>query len=261
MTIKSLHIYPIKGMGGIELKESKLLERGMQYDRRWMLVDMDGEFITQRTVPRMALFQCMIDIKLNVSFEGSSISIEMDEYSDVKILTTVWENEVYAYEVNTNLSDWFSAQLDISCRLVRMVDQWNIYKKLIKGPKETKVSFADGYPYSIVGTASLDELSKRLAEEIPANRFRANIIVNTLIAHEEDLWDVLRIGDTKLQVIKPSARCLVVNIDQKSATIKKQPLKELTLYRKQENRVNFGANTICLVEGIISVGDTLHVID
>ena len=261
MTIKSLHIYPIKGMGGIELQEAILLERGMQYDRRWMLVDMDGEFITQRTVARIALFQCKIDTELHVSYEGSSISMDLEEYSDVKILTTVWENEVYAYEVNTNISEWFSIQLDISCRLVKMANEWNIYKKLIKGPKQTKVSFADGYPYSIVGTASLDELRKRLGEEIPANRFRANIIVNTLVAHEEDLWDVLRIGDIKLQVIKPSARCLVVNIDQRSAEIKRQPLKELALYRKDENRVNFGANTICLVEGVISVGDTLHVID
>ena len=167
MTIKSLHIYPIKGMGGIELQGANCLERGMQYDRRWMLVDMDGEFITQRSVAKMALFHCKIDAKLYVSIEGNSISIDMDEYSDVKILTTVWENEVYAYEVNTNISEWFSAQLGVSCRLVRMVDEWDIYKKLIKGPKETKVSFADGYPYSIVGTASLDELSKRLGEDIP----------------------------------------------------------------------------------------------
>ena len=261
MTIKSLHVYPIKGMGGIELQEAKFLERGMQYDRRWMLVDMYGEFITQRTVARMALFQCKIDTKLHVSYEGSSISFDMYEYSDVKILTTVWENEVYAYEVNSNLSEWFSTQLDVSCRLVRMVDEWDIYKKLIKGPKETKVSFADGYPYSIVGTASLDELSMRLGEEISANRFRANIIVNTKIAHEEDFWDVIRIGDTKLQVIKPSARCQVINIDQKSAEIKKQPIKELALYRKDGNTVNFGANTICLVEGVVSVGDTLHFFD
>ena len=261
MNIKSMHIYPIKGLGGIEVQEIKFFERGMQYDRRWMLVNLDGEFITQRSLAKMTLFHCSIDDKLIVSYEGSSIEIDLDQYSENKILTTVWENEVNAYEVNTNISEWFSIQLDMSCRIVKMVDGFDIYKELIKGPRETKVSFADGYPYSIVGTASLDKLSKRLEEPIPANRFRANIVVNTKIAHEEDFWDVILVGDTKLQVIKPSARCQVINIDQKSAEIKKQPLKELALYRKDGNTVNFGANTICLNEGVVSVGDTLHFLD
>lgn len=248
-------------MGGIELQEVNLFERGMQYDRRWMLVNVDGEFITQRTVANIALFQCSIDNGLQVTYQGEAISINLDEYSNKKILTTVWENEVYAYEVNSKVSDWFSRQLDIDCRLVRMVDEFHIYKELIKGPKQTKVSFADGYPYSIIGTASLDELSHRVGEEIPVNRFRANIIVKTIVPHEEDLWDELRIGDSKLLVIKPSARCLVVNIDQTSAENKKQPLKELASYRMKENKVNFGANMICLVEGVIRVGDALHLID
>lgn len=261
MTVKSLHVYPVKGMGGIELQEANMFERGVQFDRRWMLVDKDGEFITQRTVSKIALFQCRIDNALHVSYKRETISWGFEEYTDVKILTTVWENEVFAFEVNRKVSNWFSNQLEIDCRLVRMVDEFHIYKKLIKGPKQTKVSFADGYPYSIIGTASLGELSKRVGINIPANRFRANIIVHTKIAHEEDLWDELQIGSAKLQVIKPSARCLVVNIDQTSAENKKQPLKELASYRMEDNKVNFGANTICLVEGVVRVGDSLHFTD
>ncbi len=261
MTIKSLHIYPIKGLGGIELQEAQMLERGMEYDRRWMLVDMDGLFITQRTDARMALFHCELDDKLHVSHKGSRVSIDIEEYSSVQISAAVWESEVITYEVSSAVSSWFSEQLGTPCRLVKMVDQFDRYKELIRGPKSTKVSLADGYPYHIIGTASLDKLSKRLGVDIPANRFRANIIIETSVAHEEDTWDEILVGEGRLQVIKPCVRCLVVNIDQGSAKITKQPLKELSKYRSESNNVSFGANTICRAEGMIRVGDTLQLVD
>lgn len=261
MTIKSLHIYPIKGLGGIDVQEANLLERGMQYDRRWMLVDMDGVFISQRTDARLALFNCMIDGHLNVSYQDSEINIDLDEYSSVRILTTVWEHEVHAYEVNESVSKWFSDMLNVECLLVRMTDDDVRYKELIKGPKQTKVSFADGYPYHIIGTASIDQLSEIIGSEIAATRFRANIIVNTTEAHEEDTWNQIDIGNAKVQVIKPCARCLVVNIDQSTAEMNKEPLKSLSTYRRVGDKVNFGANAICLIQGKIKVGDTLFLID
>lgn len=259
MIIKSLHIYPIKGLGGIDLQEANLEERGFEYDRRWMLVDENGEFISQRTVPEMALFRCNMEDGLNVVYKENAISINVETYSDRKILTTVWEHEVYAYEVSDEISMWFSEMLNIQCRLVRMTDQHDRYKKLIKGPKHTKLSFADGYPYMIIGTASLAKISNEVGQEIPANRFRPSIVVKTLVAHEEDDWAYIEMGDVKLQVIKRCARCVVVNIDQNSAAQSKEPLKSLSKYRMEENNVNFGINVVCLVQGSIRVGDIVVV--
>ena len=261
MTIKSLHIYPVKGLGGIDLQEVKLLERGMQYDRRWMLVDREGIFISQRTDARMALFQCSIDEQLKVFYKGYHINIDLNEVSPNKVLTTIWEYEVYAYEVSDIVSEWFSAMLNIDCKLVRMTDEHVRYKELIKGPAQTKVSFADGYPYQLIGTASVDYLSKLVGKEIPTNRFRASIVVNTSIAHEEDDWNYIQIGSVKLQVIKRCARCVVVNIDQTSAEQSKEVLKALSTYRLEDNSVYFGANSICIAEGRIKVGDKLVLID
>ncbi len=258
MTIKSLHIYPIKGLGGIELQEAILLERGMQYDRRWMLVDANGEFMSQRNDSRLALFRCSIDDVLRIKYGGSDIAVELDQYTDHKILATVWESEVYGFEVSRKVSDWFSDLLGVSCRLVRMVDGYDRYKELIRGPKQTKLSFADGYPYLILGTASIEKLSKVAGKEIPANRFRPNIIVHTSTANEEDYWNFLQVGNFKMQVIKPCVRCLVINIDQTSAEQKAEPLKSLSSYRRDGNNVIFGVNAICLEEGVIKVGDTLH---
>jgi len=168
---------------------------------------------------------------------------------------------VDAYEVDEKVSIWFSEILGMKCRLVKMVDAHNIYKKLIKGPDQTKVSFADGYPYLILGTASVDHLSDKVGRDIPADRFRANIIIETTEPHIEDTWDELQIGTSKFLVIKPCARCNVVNIDQSTGEVNKEPLKSLSAYRLDGNVVNFGACTICLSEGVISVDDDVVVIN
>jgi len=258
--IESIHIYPIKGLGGIELQSANTLQRGMQYDRRWMLVDMKGNFITQRTEPKMALFSCDIDSKLNVIFNKDKLSINLEECSRTQILVTVWDSQTYAYEVSSEASEWFSNKLNRACRLVKMSDDFDRYKKLSRGPNQTKVSFADGYPYLIIGTASLEKISNEVGFNIPKNRFRANIIISTNIPHVEDSWDKLEIGSTRMQVIKPCARCTVVNINQESGIPSKEPLKTLSQYRKVGNKVNFGVNVICLSEGRIKLGDSLNLV-
>jgi len=260
MKINSIHIYPIKGLAGISLSSAKVLERGLEYDRRWMLIDAQGEFITQRTDARLALFHCALDQTLAVTYGDAQLSIDLDEVTGEKILTNVWEHQVYTYEVSQAASDWFSDQLGVDCLLVKMVDEFDRYKDLIKGPAQTRVSLADGYPYHIIGTASFDLLADKVGSRIPQNRFRANIIVETDEAHIEDTWDQLKVGSAKLQVIKPCARCLVVNIDQSTGKSLKEPLKSLASYRSDGNVVNFGANSICLTEGSISVGDTIDFI-
>jgi len=259
MRISSINIYPIKGMGGISLTQCQTEQQGFQYDRRWMLVTPDGTFISQRT--HKALVHCHLSINethIHVDHLGNNIDIPLNEVSEEAMEVSVFEHTMIAQIVNKKFDDWFSEQIGTVVRLVKVTAKTNRIKELIKGPKQTKVSFADGYPYLILGTASLEKLNSKLDAPILMNRFRANIIVDTTIAHEEDDWDIITIGAVQMQVIKPSARCEVITINQESGERGKEPLKTLATYRKQEQNVIFGANTISLRDGILRVGDEIH---
>ena len=248
--IASIHIYPIKGLKGIEVKESQLLERGLEHDRRWMLIDSNSNFISQREFSQLSLFQCsMKGDQIHVSYGESSISWDIDLTQDVKRELTIWDEEEIGMEVSDAVSEWFSDKLGMKCTLVKMVDEYDRIKPLKKGRESTKLSFADGYPVLILGTASMDLLNEKSSKEILPDRFRSNIIIETNVAHEEDHWDIIQIGDASLQVIKACVRCQVIMIDQSTGIADKEVLKALSTYRKEGNEVRFCANVICLTEG------------
>jgi len=239
MVIEQLIIYPIKGLAGISVQSAKALEKGFENDRRFMLVDMKGNFLSQRNTKEMALFTTAIDgDKLLVQYKDSSLTLDIDQEDGVEMDTTVWGNEVNAIQVGEEASQWFSDRLGIECILVKMNKQSSRIKVLKKGPDRTQVSFADGYPYLLLGTASLDELNNKLASPIKIDRFRANIIVSTHVAHEEDEVDQCNISGLKFRVIKPCARCQVITIDQQHATSSKEPLKTLATYRTIGREIN-----------------------
>jgi len=256
--ISQLFIYPIKGLAGISVESAMVQEEGFQNDRRLMLVDAEGKFISQRTDARLAIFKTRInDDQLVVDYKEHTIEFSLNANEEQKISSTVWDDTVDTLEVSKKVSAWFSRLLERELRLVVREPNASRYKKLIKGPTQTKVSFADGYPYLIIGTASLEELNTKLERPVNIHRFRGNIIVDTTEAHEEDTWDKITVGDTQLEIIKPCARCQVINIDQGTADKSKEPLKTLATYRKQENKIYFGANSIALKNGVIRVGDEI----
>ena len=45
--LSALNIYPLKSASGISLKNIEMEQRGLPYDRRWMVVDASGQFMTQ----------------------------------------------------------------------------------------------------------------------------------------------------------------------------------------------------------------------
>ena len=258
MQIVSLHIYPIKGMAGISLTQAQTAAEGFIHDRRWMLVNAEGTFLSQRSHRSMALFEQSISKDhLQIKFDGKSIKIPLNETSGYPFEVQVFDNQMLAREVQPTISQWFSEQLDTPVRLVRHCPVTQRIKTLKKGPENTAVSFADGYPYLILGTASLKELNRRLAMPIPMNRFRPNIVVSTDDPHIEDSWEKLQIGTQDFMVIKPCARCEVTTIDQSNATRSKEPLKTLASYRREGNKVNFGANAISFDQGLIKLGDAV----
>jgi len=260
MRVLELYLYPIKSLGGIAVPQAKVLEEGFQYDRRWMLVDADGHFLTQREHAQMALFSCELsDDNLHVTYKGETQTIALADHSDVHKPVKVWSSKLKANEVDPTLSEWFSECLGMSATLVKMTDISHRPKRLFTEPYKTKLSFADGYPYLILGTASMDTLNEKLETALPVDRFRANIIVSTTEAHEEDNWkESFELGTATMKVIKPCARCVVTTIDQQTANKGKEPLKTLATYRKKRNKIWFGANAICTKVGLIKIGDKIN---
>ena len=266
MTIQSLHLYPIKGMRGIEVPSAKLAEAGFEYDRRWMLVNEHNTFISQRTHPILTKFIPSIhENRLTVNYAHETLEIPFSEYADLHPEVSVFEHQMRATELSTRVNEWFSQQLQEAVRLVHQTTVTSRTKNFEKyvapgAPRtQTPVSFADGYPYLLLGTASMDLLNQKLDQALTIDRFRANIIVQTEQPHEEDHWQEIKIGTEKMLVIKPCARCQVTTIDQQTGERGKEPLRTLATYRKKGNKINFGANAISLSDGTLRVGDVLDV--
>lgn len=259
-TIKALIIYPIKGLAGISVYTANALHAGFEYDRRWMLIDEEQKFVTQRTQPKMALFIPEIKAgKIFISYQESSISFNLNDILSNEVINTkVWDDEALVQLVSQEASSWFSEIMGKKVNLVRILDdKARIHHNSTKNI-DIYVSLADGYPYLMIGTESLQHLNKKLSIPIEMNRFRPNIILETEVAHEEDRWNAIQIGSAGFQNIKPCARCNVITIDQQDGTVNNEVLRVLTTYRKEGNKVLFGTNAICTFEGIVSVGD--HII-
>jgi uncharacterized protein len=259
MKLKDIYIYPIKSLGGIRMDRAKVEVKGFQYDRRWMLVDEEGVFITQRKFPKMALMKCGLTgegIKVwNSQSPEDFIIIPFEATTGHKREVVIWEDQVMAEYVSPEVDEWMSRKLDMDCRLVKMQEDADRTLK----PKYTvngeTVSFADSMPYMVIGQSSLDDLNSRLEEKIKMDRFRPNLVFEGGQPFEEDGWNIVQIGKCRFKVTKPCARCVLITVDQQTAVKGKEPLRTLSQYRTVENKVMFGQNMLALNLGEINVGD------
>jgi uncharacterized protein YcbX len=264
LVLSEIWIYPIKSLGGIRLKHSSVLEKGLPYDRRWMLVDENGVFMTQRNNPTMALLKMSIAngaLKIDHSRQsaGHSISLQPAQLEPEERVQ-IWDDFVMAAEVSKESSAWFSEILGQKCKLVyfpekntRAVDPR--YK--INGEH---VSLADAYPFLIIGQQSLNFLNSKLDQPIPMNRFRPNFVFTGGEPNEEDSWRNFTIGKNRFVGVKPCARCAVPTINQDTAEKGIEPTRTLATYRKQENKIMFGQNVLATDHNEIKEGDliTIH---
>ena len=262
LKVSQLIIYPIKSMGGIELNTARVTDRGFQFDRRWMLVDPHNRFISQREVPEMALLQVTIaEAGLKVSYIGHNLPVmipfqpQTDEFADV----IIWDDQCPGQFVSDEADHWFSEILGINCRLVYMPDSSIRPTEAKYTPEGHVTSLSDGYPFLLVGQASLDDLNQRLDEPLPMDRFRPNIVFTGGEPFAEDLMKRFSIGNIQFNGVKLCARCPVTTIDQQTGARGKEPLKLLSAYRKRNNKVYFGQNLIHEGRGEISVGDEINV--
>ncbi len=247
-------------MAGIEVTEAEARPIGFAYDRRWMLIDEDHRFVSQRNEVAMAQFRPLIDgDNIVVRYDQAEVKFNINQLTGESILTQVWDDNATTREVHAEVSSWFSDHLHKKVKLVRLLDEEARIHHASTRNEDIAVSLADGYPYLIVGSASLDLLNTKLSQPILMNRFRPNIVVATSIAHEEDTWGEMSISDLSFYNVKPCGRCQVITIDQATGEINNEILKTLNTYRRQGNNVMFGTNVVCRDGGVIKVGDVINV--
>ena len=265
ITVSGLYIYPVKSLGGIKIDAAELTDRGFKHDRRWMLVDNDNRFLTQREHSQMALIGTSITEDGIYVFQKSSPShhvlIPFSYSSGKKIVVNIWDDLCDAVAVSDELNEWFSDALSISCKLVHMPD--DSLRKVDERFAVTKnevTSFSDAYPILIISQESLNDLNSRLPHELPMNRFRPNIVVEGCEPYEEDTMQNFRINGIDFYGVKLCARCVMPTINQDTAEKSKEPTRTLYSYRRREHNVYFGQNVLYHNAGVIKVGDTLDIL-
>lgn len=264
LKISDLWIYPIKSLAGIQLTTSKVEHRGLQYDRRWVLVDEKGVFVNQRDFPEMNFLQPDIDSGIMTVHHKQGklepLSISMSEPSVSAEPVVVWDDTCSGKPVDPKADEWFSKAIGKPVRLLYMhKDGVRPADPRYAITESDEVSYADGYPVLFISEASLAMLNNKTDEHIPMNRFRPNIIISGATAHQEDELREIEINGLKLYGVKPCARCVMTTIDINTGKKGKEPLKTLATYRKTGHKILFGENFIPAAEGTVNVGDEITV--
>jgi uncharacterized protein YcbX len=260
LRLSEIHIYPIKSARGISLSSAHVDRRGLEYDRRWMVVDELGAFLSQRSLPRMALIRVELSPShLCVGAEGmNELRLPLRPESGDPLRVTVWDDSFEALDTGAEAATWFSKVLSRPCRLVYMNDETERFVNPIYAPEKTIVSFADAFPFLLISQASLDDLNARLADPVPMNRFRPNLVVEGSNAYDEDTWANVRIGALSFRIAKPCSRCAVPTVDQETGLRGEEPMLTLSTYRTADGKIYFGQNLTHEKEGMLAVGEEVH---
>lgn len=268
MNIATLYTYPIKSCGALSHAVMELDTRGPLWDRRWMLIDEDGLFVTQRELPRMALIQpAFKDGLLSIAAPGmNEICVPLERQRDIPKQVQIWNDTCKAWDEGDEAAGWVSDFLNVQLRLVRMTDDYVRRVDERYAPRSAQTGFSDGFPLLIVSLASLGELNQKLtecgAEAIPMSRFRPNIVIAGCEAFAEDTWKTIQISDLLIDVVKPCARCAIPSVDQLTAEIRdpKEPMATLNTFRKQNGKVMFAQNAIHRAPGSLRLGEKVTII-
>jgi len=267
INVSNLYIYPIKSTKGISLPNVNINELGLAFDRRFVISDSAGQFITARTEPTL----CLVTTKLTeqgITLSAPNmptLSLKYKNFSKKYKTVWVWSDEIAAQLCSTEANAWFSDYLQRPCQLLYFGDASSRVRNA-NTDNERKLAFADGYPLLLISQASLDDLNQRLLankqKTVSMAQFRPNIVVDNCLPFAEDGWQYIRIGDIEFKVSKPCERCIfiTVNPDDGIKDAQQQPLSTLKSYRQTSNgEVLFGQNLIPLTSGRIKKGDELIV--
>ena len=259
LQLSEIWIYPIKSMGGIRLQSSKVAEKGLTFDRRWMLIDENNKFITQRVHPILALFKLeKQEDAFRIAFNGDSILLPLTKIPiGQPIKATIWDDEVITQEVSPFISNWISEKIGMSSKLVAFPENNSRPVDPSYAIHQEQVSLADGYPLLIIGQNSLNDLNHKLVSPVPMNQFRPNLVFTGGLPYQEDSWKYFSIGKNKFVGVKPCSRCVLTTVDQETGKQGKEPLATLATYRKKDNKIYFGQNVLAINYHEIHEGDEI----
>jgi uncharacterized protein YcbX len=259
--LTGLTVYPIKAAGGIPVNDWEVDEFGLRYDRRWMVVDRSGEFLTQRSHPSLALIRPSIhDGSLRIDAPGMrSLELPLEPSTSTSVDVRVWKDTCPAAWLGEPAASWFSEFLKSTCGLVYMTSETIRPADPTYAPGDTRVSFADAFPFLLISEESLADLNRRLADPLPMNRFRPNLVVAGVVPYAEDRWERIEINGIGIRVVKPCARCVVTTTDQLTTERGKEPLRTLATYRSIGGKVMFGQNAVHEQAGRLRLGDPVVV--
>ncbi len=269
-TVASIHIYPVKSGRAVDLAEADVEPWGLAGDRRWLVVDPDGKFLTQRAEPTLALVCARYGGagSLHLSADGQpslTVPAPAGQRGAEMLWVRIWGSKVRAAAAGDQADRWFSRFLGRPVRLVHLDDPTRRPVDPEFGAPGDRVSFADGYPLLLTAQGSLDALGEWLVEDghpaVPMTQFRPSVVVAGTAPWAEDGWDRIRIGAATFRVAKPCGRCVITTIDQRTAQRGRQPLAMLGRRRRFGQQLVFGQNLIPDVTGTIRVGDRVRVLD
>jgi uncharacterized protein YcbX len=262
MVLSQIFVYPIKSARGIAVGETFVDTSGPLQDRRWMLVDSDGLFLSQRRLPQMAL--------LSPHFEGDQLIVEAPSMPPLTIEpwagegdwvpVRLWQDQLCLPHPNRGYSEWFSSYLGQPCRLVHLPPT---VVRPVEPPYHHsgwRVSLADGYPLLLMTQASLDGLNKRLPTPVTVERFRPNLVITGAAAHAEDDWSRAQIGSVEIAIVKPCARCSIVLVNPETGERGIEPLQTLARYRRKPQKVCFAQNALVITPGLLRTGLPVQVL-
>lgn len=273
--------YPIKSCGGQFLEEAEITEFGIKDDRRAMIVDSGGSFITQREIPQLSQIRPSIlgdVLTLSALGEPSSVDIPLTR-EGINTQVRIWKDRVMAIDQGKDASDWLTGFLrkngnrryqTETFRLVTMAEGVRrSFNQLYIQDSAMSVNFADGFPFLIVSEESLEELNSRLADKLPMGRFRPNIVLKSpgsKIPHYEDYIKAVQIGGVAFDLVKPCARCPIPNTDPDTSVRTGEPLRTLITYRWFQNKAGefgamFGQNAVHRNLGSINLKDPVQILE
>lgn len=265
MHVSSLHIYPVKGCRAVDLTEAAIERRGLAHDRRWLIVDANNRFITQREMPKLATIGASLEgSALHLSHDGGSIVVKNLDDTAPRLTVTLWKQQVEGYAGNDAADEFLSSYLGQPCRIIWQGELPRSVSPKYAPNDATPTSYADDFPLLVTVTESLDDLNRRMAQPLPMNRFRPNIVITGASAWAEDAWRKITIGAVTLDLPKPCTRCVVTTTDQRTGEkAGNEPLQTLKSFRLLRTPaltgVVFGQNAIPQALGTVKIGDKVAV--
>ena len=256
MNVHTLYLYPVKSLAGISVNSFSLDDFGPVGDRRWMIVDTEQKFVTQRSCPKLAC--------VSTYFNGPDVMVSIPGEGEFRLTTgmqnhevTVWRDRVKALVSAATASEALSRYCGKTVHFAYMPDE--VFRRVDpdRVPAYRRVSFADGFPFLVTNQASLEDLNSRLENPVEMRRFRPNVVISGVQAWEEDSWSRLLIRNVSISLVKPCSRCIVTTVDPDTGARSSggQPLKTLATYRRTPDGVIFGVNGVHNSSGTLSVGD------